>query len=194
MEILISIIMGTRLLTLFGGGLGHDAASVSFLPPRILIAHEEVRLSCSLINAYPEELKNLAKTATPVVIYLFVELKESEKSQPVKKVTIESRLQYDLIAKVYSVIRSTGPDTVRSASLDSAIRYSCTFENIPIVRRDEIASNTDYSLSSYAVLGKTKIEALHDKEVDLMYYWDFKRPNFKTESIHGEEFFNVGKK
>lgn len=49
--------------------------------------HEEVRLSCSLINAYPEELKRLAGTGTPVVMYLFVELKESEKSQAVKKGT-----------------------------------------------------------------------------------------------------------
>ena len=94
-----------------------------------------------------------------------------------------------MIAKGYYVIRSAGPDTIRTASLDSSIRYSCTFDNIPIVRRDEITSNAEYSLIAYAVLGKTKIEALHSKEVDLMYYWDFKRPNFKTERIRGEEFF-----
>lgn len=189
MEILISLIMGTRLLTLFGGGLGHEAARVSFLPPHILIVHEEVRLTCSLTDAYPEELKKLVKTATPVIIYLFVELKEDDKRSPVKKMTIESRLQYDLISKLYYVTQSTSPDTIRSASLDSAMHFSCAFNNIPVARKDEITGTAGYSITSYAVLGKTKIEALNDKEVDLMYYWDFKRPNFKTEKISGSEFF-----
>jgi hypothetical protein len=192
MGILISLIMGTRLLTLFGGGLGDDAARVSFLPPSISIVHEEIRLNCRLTNAYSEELKKLVKTATPVTIYLFAEMRNDNDRREVKKITVASSLQYDLINKVYVVIRSAGPDTVRSSSLDSAMVFSSTFSNIPVARKSEVRADADYLIVSYAILGKTKIDALNDKEVDLMYYWDFKRPNFKTEKISGREFIKQG--
>ena len=186
MEIIISFLMGTRLLTLLGGGLGHETAAVAFLPPQIIIARDEIRLSCRIVNAYPEELKKLIKTATPVFIYLFIEFKESD--APVKKATIESRLTYDMIAKTFSVVQSSRADTVRSASLDSAIGASCVFNNVPLAERRRINRDAFYSVSAFAVLGKTKVAALNNKEIDCMYFWDFKRPSFKTEKIKGAQF------
>lgn len=189
MEIIISLLMGTRLLTLLGGGLGHQAAEVAFLPPRIILTQEEIRLSCSLVNAYPEELKKLVKTATPVLIYLFFELREENRRQPVKKITVESTLVYDMIAKTYCVTQSTRPDTVCCASLDTAIAASCNFSDIPVAVKKEITHEGSYSINAFAVLGKTRVEALNNKEIDCMYFWDFKRPHFATEKIKGERFF-----
>lgn len=188
MEIIISLIMGTRLLTLFGGGLEHEAARVTFLPPGIMVMQGEVRADCFLANAYPEQLKKLAGTGTPVVIYLFVELREDGKRQGVNKMTVENRLQYDLITRMYTVIRNAKPDTLRTASLDSAIVFSSTFRNVPVARKSELSADAEYSIAAYAVLGKTMVEALNNKEVDLMYYWDFKRPNFRTEPMRGRAF------
>jgi hypothetical protein len=186
MEIIISLLMGTRLLTLLGGGVGHDAAAVAFLPPQLIIAHDEIRLNCRIVNAFPEELKKLIATATPVVMYLFIEVDENGES--VKKVTVESKLVYDMIAKSFAVTQSLTGDTMRTGSLDSAITASSDFKSIPLIVRSNIKPDGRYSVTAFAVLGKTVVEALNNKEIDCMYFWDFKRPSFKTEKIKGAQF------
>jgi hypothetical protein len=188
MEIIISLLMGTRLLTLLGGGVGHDAAAVAFLPPQLIIAHDEIRLNCRIVNAFPEELKKLIATATPVVMYLFIEVDENGES--VKKVTVESKLVYDMIAKSFAVTQSSDKDTIRTASLDSAIDASNNFKRISLIPRTQIKRDARYSVAAFAVLGKTVVEALDNREIDCMYFWDFKRPSFKTEKIKGAQFLD----
>jgi hypothetical protein len=185
MEIIISLLMGTRLLTLLGGGVGHEAAAIAFLPPRIILARDEVRISCQLVHAYPEELKKLLKTATPVVIYLFVEFREN--GTAVNRITVESAVTFDMIAKSFTVMQSQRGDTLRCASIDSAIGASSSFLNVPLAARSGLKRDAFYSVTAFAVLGKTKVEALNNKEVDLMYFWDFKRPSFRTEKIAGAQ-------
>jgi hypothetical protein len=188
MNFIISFLMGTRLLTLLGGGVGHDPA-VAFQQPQILITRSEIRLNCRLVNGYPEELKKLIATATPVFVYLFLEFNEN--GDPVVKVTIESTISYDLIGKSYSITKSSSPDTVRRSTIDSATAIAGAFVNVPLYEKGRLKAGALYSVNGYAVLGKTKVEALDNKEIDCMYFWNFRRPSFKTEKIPGEQLINA---
>lgn len=185
MDIIISLLMGTRLLTLFGGGLGSEPAPV-FLEPKIIIAAEEVRLTCLLANAFPPELKNLAQTATPVVIYLVVSVSESDTRRMVKKITAENRMVYDMITRRYCVFKSVTRDTVWLGTIDSAVTASVTFAEIPILSRRDIRKESSYVFAAQAILGKTRVEALDNKAIDCMYYWNYKRPTFSTSAIRGD--------
>ncbi|MBN2037716.1 MAG: DUF4390 domain-containing protein [Chitinispirillaceae bacterium] len=186
MELIISLLMGTRLLTLLGGGLGNEAAPY-FLPPRIILSSEEVRLDCYLSNAFPRELRKLATTATPIVMYVIVELRAAGERQPVRKSIIETRLVYDMIAKQYCVTTSVSRDTVCTRSLDTSIRTATSLKNVLLARKKSLTPDKRYTVSLQAILGKTRVEALDDKEIDCMYYWDFKRPGLKTETIPGKK-------
>jgi len=177
--------MGTRLLTLFGGGLGSEAAPV-FLEPKIIITAEEIRLTCMLANAFPLELRNLAQTATPVVIYVVVTVSESDTRRTIKKVTAESRMVYDMITRRYCVVRSMAQDTVCLGTIDSAVAASVTFSEIPVISRQEIRKEPSYVFTAQAIIGKTRVEALDNKYIDCMYYWNYKRPTFTTRAIRGD--------
>jgi hypothetical protein len=186
MELIISLLMGTRLLTLLGGGIGNEAAPY-FLPPRIVLSGSEVRLDCHLANAFSQELRKLAATATPIVIYIIVDLKARGERQPVRKSIIETRLVYDMIAKQYCVTRTVPRDTLCSASMDTAISAATSVRNLVLARKKTLTPGKDYIVTIQAILGKTKVEALDNKEIDCMYYWDFKRPSLKTEPISGTQ-------
>jgi hypothetical protein len=185
MDLIISFLMGTRLLMLFGGGLGSEAAPV-FLEPKIIITAEEIRLTCMLTNAFPLELKNLAQTATPIVIYLVVMVSESDTKRTIKKVTVESRMVYDMITRRYCIIKRIARDTVCLGTIDSAVAAAVTFSDIPVISRQEIKKELSYIFTAQAILGKTRVEALDNKEIDCMYYWNYKRPTFTTRAIRGD--------
>jgi hypothetical protein len=185
MDLIISLLMGTRLLTLFGGGLGSEAAPV-FLEPKIIVAAEEIRLTCMLKNAFPLELRNLAQTATPVVIYVVVTVSESDTRRAIKKVTVESRMVYDMITRRYCVTKNSARDTVWRGTIDSAVAESAAFIEIPVISRKEIRKKPSYVFAAQAILGKTRVEALDNKEIDCMYYWNYKRPAFTTRAIGGD--------
>jgi hypothetical protein len=185
MDLIISLLMGTRLLTLFGGGLGNEAAPV-FLEPKIIITAEEIHLTCMLTNAFPLELKKLAQTSTPVVIYVVVTVSESDTRRIMKKMTVESRMVYDMIARRYCVIKSITRDTVWLGTIDSAVAASVSFAEIPVISRKEIRIEQAYVFAAQAILGKTRVEALDNKDIDCMYYWNYKRPTFTTRAIEGK--------
>ena len=164
-----------------------------FLPPQIVVAQQEIRLNCTLSNAFPGELGKLAATATPIYIYVFIEFREEGRRQPLKKVAVESRLLYDMIDKQYCITQSCRSDTLCFGALDSATAVSCSFRGIPVIGKNELKKDGEYTVSMYAVLGKTRVEALNNREIDCMYYWDYKRPSVKTETIGGNELLGADK-
>jgi hypothetical protein len=185
MELLISILLSTRLLTFFTGSIPVNQAY--FSEPRIYLTSTEVRMTCVLNNAWPEELKKLIETGTPIVQYLFVELKDKKTGATVKKTFQESTLTYDLIGKYYCVRKNNDPDTICFAALDTAAMRSNMFSGLKIFSLENIQEDRNYFITIYAVLGKTRVEALNNKTIDLMYYWDYKRPSIRTEVFTGKQ-------
>jgi hypothetical protein len=94
---------------------------------------------------------------------------------------------YDVIERCYRVSRYPARDTVVFDNLDSAVAASAAMVGVPLFSLEKINPGEYYTIVTYAVLGKTLVEALHDKQIDLMYYWDYKRPSFRTEKIKGAQ-------
>jgi hypothetical protein len=83
---------------------------------------------------------------------------------------------------------------MRIANIDTAIAEASMFYEVPVITPERIHADQEYWLNVYAILGKTRIEALGNKEIDLMYYWDYKRPSIKTEAFTGDQLFGTMKK
>jgi hypothetical protein len=191
MDILIGILLGTRLFTFLTGGLSPGELQAYLSPPQITIAQNEISVQCRVVNAYPHQLKELVKTSTPVYLYLYIELRDGTDNRIVSQYTVESILVYDMITKRYSVKQSSAQDTLRLIDLDSALTAASSFDNVPVMATGKIDSDREYWLNVYAILGKTRVEALDNKEIDLMYYWDYKRPSIKTEAFTGGELLKA---
>jgi hypothetical protein len=191
MDFIIGMLLGSRLFTFLTGGLGPGELQAYFSPPSIVVVRQNVLVSCALINGYPKRLRDLAQAATPVLLYVTVELRDETESTPVVNRTEESILTFDLVGKTYTVSHSRGAEPMRYSALDSALAGAALFREVPVAPIAEIAADHWYHLVIYAVLGKARIEALGNKEVDLMYYWDYKRPMVKTERFKGEELLKL---
>ena len=189
MNFIIGLLAAARGLTFLTNLIGAPATPVHFTQPELRVAAREVRMSLALENAYPDELKKLAGTGTVVPLYVYVELLEGKKKAPVNTAVIESRVWYDLINREYRVTKNFTPDTMVFQAPDSALAAAARFENFAVFNLDKIQKREKYSLNIYAVLGKARVEALEGHHMDLMYYWDFKRPSARTEPYAGNMFF-----
>lgn len=189
MNFIIGLLAAARSLTFLTNLIGAPAAPAHFTQPELRVAAREVRMSLALENAYPGELRKLAGTGTAITLYVYVELLENKKKEPVNITVVESRLWYDLINKEYRVTRNFAPDTLVFTAPDSALAAAARFENFAVFGLNKIQKREKYSLNIYAVLGKTRVEALEGHSIDLMYYWDFKRPSARTEPYAGNLFF-----
>ena len=68
-----------------------------------------------------------------------------------------------------------------------------SFRHVPVAPLGLIHEHKSYHISTHAVLGKAKVEALQKRDIDLMYYWEFKRPSMRTEKFTGRQFLQSGK-
>jgi hypothetical protein len=187
MNFLISILVAARSLTFVTSFLGDPGTNTRFLDPVLVIKGQEVMLSCFLENAYSEDLRKIASTGTAVPLYIYVNLKEENGDRVLRQKVIETQLRYDLIGKRYLVTQSVSDDTLFFAGLDSAAVASCRIKDCPVFRAEGLSRDESYIVEMYAVLGKVTVAALSGNEVDLMYYWDFKRPLLRTEPLPGTQ-------
>ncbi|OGJ84895.1 MAG: hypothetical protein A2487_07270 [Candidatus Raymondbacteria bacterium RifOxyC12_full_50_8] len=194
MSFIISIVFAVKSILLFTGAVAQDKSAAYFDQPQIIVVGEEVKMSCGLHNAFPDELKKLAATGTEIPLYFFIEIKTSPSQGTLHQTIIEHTLRYDLIAKQYWVVRKPAMDTLGFASADSAIAQACTFPRFSAFPLSIIDKDKMYTITSYAVLGKAMVEALENHSIDLMYYWNYKRPTIKTEKIPGGQFLARGRK
>ena len=56
------------------------------------------------------------------------------------------------------------------------------------------AASLHGSPTAAPVLGRTRVEALDNKEIDCMYYWNYKRPGFTTSAIRGDRLAGAAKR
>lgn len=188
MGILVSILMAVRSLTFVASFVSSDSSSAHFSAPQIQIAQQEIRMTIQLEGAFPEELKKLAASGTVVPIYLYADLIQDGLEKPVFRNILESRLDYDFSLRRFQIIRSWTGDTLTIQYLDSALLYAGQFKQFPLFPVNLIRENKSYFISVSALLGKTRVDALNGHEMDLMYYWNFKRPSLRTEKFPGKTF------
>jgi hypothetical protein len=155
---------------------------------QVLLTRDDVRVRCTVANAYSGELRKLAQSGTPILLYVFAEARQVRKDSLVSNAVAENKLELDLVAKQYRVTRSAGQDTVVSPNLDSALAATARCSGLAVLPKEKVQPATSYYFVVWAVLGKTRVEALANKEIDLMYFWRYNRPTLKTEPFKGEQF------
>ena len=185
MDIIIGILLSTRLFTFLAGGLTPGDVPASLSAPQIAVREHRLVLSCTVLHGFPTQLRHVAESATPIYLYLFTELHRPGETDAILSAATESVLLYDDIARVYKVKQSTQSDTVVCSTLDSAIDAMSMFRGSTLTGTEKLDPAAKYEFVLYAVLGKTRVEALDGKEVDLMYYWNYKRPMVRTEACRG---------
>ena len=188
MTYIIGILLAAKGIVFVTGLFALTASKIEIAPPQIVVAGNEVRATCAVRNAYPRDLRKLAQSGTDITIYLFVDVKLEVKDAKVAGVVAENHLLFDPVAAIYTVRRSSTRDTLRFASLDSAIEASSAFGNLGLLPVGLIDPQARYAFSIYAVLGKVRVEALKGNEIDLMYYWNYKRPILGTQPVPGAAF------
>ncbi|MBD3343861.1 MAG: DUF4390 domain-containing protein [Chitinivibrionales bacterium] len=185
MNFIIGILVGAKSIALIAGMIAFGTSDITISPPKLVLTPNEIQLSCRLENGYTRDLRKLSQTGTEIIVYLFVEVKEEDSRELVAKVSSEHTLFYNMLDKEYVVYRQENDAKETFGELDSALAVVSTFTSVPVVSIHKIEATGDYFFEIYSILGKTKIEALDDKEIDLMYYWDYKRPSVRTETFKG---------
>jgi hypothetical protein len=185
MNFILALLAAAKSIGMAAGIVTAGKSDVIIVQPRIIIAPREIRLSCVLSNAWPADLKKLARTGTDIILYLIIETRRNPGNTVVGRVTVERRLQYDAVARSYIVISNPPADTADFGALDSALIASVTFDNVPAMPKASLDAGAEYSFVIYGVLGTTKVEALDNSGIDLMYFWNYRRPMAETERFRG---------
>jgi len=150
-----------------------------------MVTDRDVRLSGEVRNAFTRDLRKLAATGAEIPLYLYVEVRQPRVDKPLRTAVAGNSLTYDLIDKKYRVVGSAGSDTLWFGTLDSAVTRACAFGDIEVIPLTEVRADGQYYFSVYGVLGKARVEALQGNTIDLMQYWDYKRPGVRTEAYAG---------
>ncbi len=193
MDFITSLLVAVKSLVFMGGYIAPDNVPVRIADPQIAVTRTEVRMRCTVANAYSTELRKLAQSGTPIVMYLFTEARRVRKDSVVGSAAVESRLEYDLVSRRYRVIKSVGRDTIASFAIDSAVSAACEFDGLVVLSKDAVKPDASYYFTVWAILGKSSVEVLGGKEIDLMYFWSYRRPTLKTEPIKGDQILALPK-
>jgi hypothetical protein len=193
MELILGLLVAVKSLVFMGGYISPDKQQVMLSGLQVIVTGKNVAVNCTVANAFTKDLKKLAQSGTPLFLYVFVEARTAGNDSLVASSGAENLIVYDLVAKRFLVKRSTDRDTAVFPTPDSALSCSSRFTGVSVLAKEEIFARTSYYFIVWAVLGKARVEALGNNEIDLMYFWNYKRPTIKTEPFTGERFLEVQK-
>jgi hypothetical protein len=185
MSFLIGLIMTAKGVLFFSGSLGGSQSLAELSAPRIILSGNEIKVNCAVTNALPQDLKRLAESGTQILIYLTLDLRDATDRTSVNRAIVENSLRYDLINKRYIVVSSVDNDTLEYTAPDSALASFTRFLKVPVAATKKISADHTYYIEMFSMLGKVRVEAVGNKEIDLMYFWNFKRPSVRTEKMEG---------
>jgi|SRR3989339_532459 len=191
MNFIFSLLLAARSLTFVTTLLGNNENGIRFSEPLFLIHQESVALHCLLQDGMTPELRDIVRSGIVVPLYFYIDLKKEGDGQPLTRTFIEHRLKFDLLKQQFAVFGNCPPETTFFSSMDSACSAFCTLNDCRIVMLSDLSDNGRYSIELFAVLGRTPVRALDNKDVDLMYYWDFKRPFIRTDPLLGRSFLQT---
>lgn len=193
MELILGLLVAVKSLVFMGGYVSPDRQQVRLSNLQVMVTSQSVAVDCAIANAYTKDLKKLAESGTPILLYLFIEARLLANDSLVATSGAENLLLYDLVKKRFYVKRSSEKDTMAFSALDSALSYSSAFLNVRVLAKEEISAQESYYFIVGGVLGKARVEALANNTIDLMYFWNYKRPTIKTEPFKGVQFLGIQK-
>ncbi len=189
MSFILGLLVAAKGIALAVGIVFSGSSPVTVSSPRLTLTDDKILLSCRLSNAFNDELSKLAASGTEIPLYLMVETRGDD--GVVERATVQRTLVFDILQGRFLLLAHPPPDTARFSSRDSALAAFTRFNNVPALSLEKIQPRGRYSFVIYAILGKTRVEALEGGSLDLMYYWRYRRPLIKTEPFRGSELLKV---
>jgi hypothetical protein len=155
----IAILIGVTALM---AGKKND---VVITPPAIRTISDTIFVSTELRNAFPKKLEEIILSGTPVTLRLAI-------SAGNQRGEVTHCVKYDLSKKNFLIINP--PDSSIAKDMDAAKRLMSRFNNMRIVHPGK-----EVTIILRATLDRAKIEALENKEFELMCFWDYQAPSLK---------------
>ena len=182
MEILLQFLATKALAALIGvvALLGVKKADVTLTKPEIKILSDSVCISTTLKNGFPEKLEKIILSGTPVTIRLTT-------SYSVRDTTLSKeivhRIRYDLANKTFLFVsccrdRAISSSQHKAKDMDAAKKLMNKF-NVVIPVPELFLSSEKVIVIMRVTIDPVKIEAIGDKEFELMAFWDYHTPTLK---------------
>jgi hypothetical protein len=187
MDLIIGLIVAVKSLVFMGGYISPDKIPAAISGMQVHVTHQDIRVSCVVAHAFARDLKKLAQSGTPILLYVFTQVKQADNDSLVTATVVENSLVYDLARKKYFMKQNIAGDTLSFGDIDSALAAASSFVMMPVMTKEKAGPDKSYYFIMWAVLGKTRVEALGNKDIDLMYFWNYKRPTLRTDPFLGAQ-------
>jgi Domain of unknown function (DUF4390) len=194
MDLIIGLIVAVKSLVFMGGYISPDRIPARVSDMQVHVTQHDIRISCVVAHAFTRDLRKLAQSGTPIFLYVFAQVEQVDNDSLMTATVTENRLVYDLSRKKYILKRSNAEDTLSFDNIDSALAAASTFAAMPLLTKEIVVPDKSYYFIIWAVLGKTRVEALENKDIDLMYFWDYKRPTLRTAPFRGTQLLATPEK
>ena len=187
MDLIIGLIVAVKSLVFMGGYISPDKIPATISGMQVLVTQQDIKVSCFVAHAFARDLRKLSQSGTPILLYIFTQVKQADNDSLVSTMVVENSLVYDLARKKYFMKQNIAADTLSFANTDSALAAASTLAMVPVLTKDKVNADKSYYFIMWAVLGSARVEALGNKDIDLMYFWDYKRPTLRTEPFRGTQ-------
>jgi hypothetical protein len=167
MDLLVSLLATKAIAVLIGvtALLIGKKGDVVITPPAVRTVSDTIFITTELKNAFPKKLEEIILSGTPVTVRLSI-------SSGKQRGEVTHCVTYDLSKKNFLVVKT--PDSLTVEDIDAAKRLMSRFEDIKIV-----LPGREVTIILRATLDPAKIEALENKEFELMCFWDYQAPSLK---------------
>lgn len=178
MEILLQFVATKAVAALIGvvALLGAKQSDVTFTKPEITIS-DSISINTTLKNSFPKELEKIILSGTPVTIRLktICSTKDTALNQE-----IIHRVKYDLADKTFlfvSYCQDRKDSPVKVKDIKEIKKFMNEF-NI-VITRQFASTGKDITVIMRATIDPIKIEAMENKNFELMAFWDYHTPTLK---------------
>lgn len=136
-------------------------------------------VNTQLDQCFSPELDEIILTGHPIRFHYTLQVLESGTNKVVKENNFYHEIQYFLLDRVFTIQTSENQEIHNTESLAKAKEYVTELNTIYTVSSEDIRFDREYYVKIIASLDKIFIPNL-DKEIDLMYYWNKKKPEISS--------------
>ena len=166
-----------------------DGIEPVFSDVRIGIVENALVLSMCLENCYTEELDKILMSGQAVTLRFQAELFDHNQKLPVLTKQFHQTLRYNPLEKYYLLYFSEKDNSTIYYELQHVHLQFSTLNNIELLKSGDLEKGHDYFIRLTAYLDP--ITFIGEKsDLDLMLYWNNKKPVINTESFNLSIFYH----
>jgi len=166
-----------------------DGIEPVFNDVRISIIENTLVLSMHLENCYTEELDKILMSGQVVTLRFQAELYDRIQTQPILIRQFYQTLRYNPLEKQYWLYSSEKDNSDTFSTLQQVHRNFSTLNNIYLLKAGDLEKGKNYFIRLTAYLDPITFIS-QKSNLDLMLYWNNKKPIVNTESFNLSIFYH----